>query len=98
MTDLTWDWAAFRRIFSRPSTYVFFTSYVSLTIVAVAQATFLPTILSQVLYETYVLCSTNANICLVLGVFSAEIESIYGYCESHSNSHILDLASSLRLD
>ncbi|RFU26180.1 hypothetical protein B7463_g10159, partial [Scytalidium lignicola] len=46
MTDLTWDWAAFRRIFTRPSTYVFFTSYVSLTIVAVAQATFLPTILT----------------------------------------------------
>ena len=33
---------------TRASTYVFFTSYVSLTIVAVAQATFLPTILSEV--------------------------------------------------
>jgi hypothetical protein len=48
MTDLSWDWAAAKRIFARPSTYLFFTSYVSLTIVAVAQATFLPTILTEV--------------------------------------------------
>ena len=44
-TDVTWSWPAFIRIFTRPSTYVFFISYVSLTIAAVAQATFLPTIL-----------------------------------------------------
>jgi len=44
-TDVTWSWPAFVRIFKRPSTYVFFVSYVSLCIVAVAQATFLPTIL-----------------------------------------------------
>ncbi|KFX93817.1 hypothetical protein O988_06615 [Pseudogymnoascus sp. VKM F-3808] len=44
-TDVTWSWPAFVRIFTRPSTYIFFISYVSLCIVAVAQATFLPTIL-----------------------------------------------------
>lgn len=52
-TDVTWSWPAFRRIFSRPSTYVFFVSYVSLCIVAVAQATYLPTILKVFLnYST----------------------------------------------
>ncbi|KAL2067353.1 hypothetical protein VTL71DRAFT_1778 [Oculimacula yallundae] len=40
-----WTWAAVRRIFSRPSTYVFFIAYVSVCIVSVAQGTFLPTIL-----------------------------------------------------
>jgi hypothetical protein len=41
---------------TRASTYVFFTSYVSLTIVAVAQATFLPTILSEVATPTPQTC------------------------------------------
>lgn len=45
-TDLTWSWPAFIRIFKRPSTYVFFISYISLSVVCVAQATFLPTILN----------------------------------------------------
>lgn len=48
-TDLTWSWPAFIRIFTRPSTYVFFVSYVALCIVCVAQATFLPTILHSFL-------------------------------------------------
>ncbi|KFY99852.1 hypothetical protein V500_01249 [Pseudogymnoascus sp. VKM F-4518 (FW-2643)] len=44
-TDVTWSWPGFVRIFTRPSTYVFFTAYISACTVAVAQATFLPTIL-----------------------------------------------------
>ncbi|OAL38112.1 hypothetical protein AYO20_02564 [Fonsecaea nubica] len=52
-TDVSWSWPAFRRIFKRPSTYVFFVSYVALCMVAVAQATFLPTILKVFLgYST----------------------------------------------
>ncbi|KAH0829908.1 hypothetical protein FOPE_10936 [Fonsecaea pedrosoi] len=35
-TDVSWSWPAFRRIFKRPSTYVFFVSYVALYMVAVA--------------------------------------------------------------
>jgi len=45
-TDVTWSWPAFIRIFKRPSTYVFFVAYVSLCICAVAQSTFLATILN----------------------------------------------------
>ncbi|KAJ9616416.1 hypothetical protein H2200_000134 [Cladophialophora chaetospira] len=44
-TDVTWDWPAFFNVMSRPSTYVFFVSYLCLLIVAVALGTFLPTIL-----------------------------------------------------
>ncbi|PGG96864.1 hypothetical protein AJ79_09426 [Helicocarpus griseus UAMH5409] len=44
-TDVTWDWAAFFRVMTRPSTYIFFISYICLTIVAIGQATFGPTIL-----------------------------------------------------
>ncbi|PCH05669.1 Major facilitator superfamily domain, general substrate transporter [Penicillium occitanis (nom. inval.)] len=44
-TDLTWDWSTVHRIMTRPSTYVFFISYVSLCTVCVAQGTFMPTIL-----------------------------------------------------
>ncbi|KAF2187688.1 hypothetical protein K469DRAFT_685568 [Zopfia rhizophila CBS 207.26] len=44
-TDVTWSWAAFIRIFTRPSTYVFFIAYIASCTVAQAQATFLPTIL-----------------------------------------------------
>ncbi|KAL9088345.1 MAG: hypothetical protein Q9165_006270 [Trypethelium subeluteriae] len=49
-TDVTWSWPAFCRILSRPSTYVFFISFVSLGIVASAQGTFLPTFLSSFLH------------------------------------------------
>ncbi|KAI9677803.1 MAG: hypothetical protein M1822_008115 [Bathelium mastoideum] len=49
-TDVTWSWSTFRRIFTRPSTYAFFVSYVSLGIVASAQGTFLPTFLSTFLH------------------------------------------------
>jgi MFS family permease len=46
-TDVTWSWPAFYDIMQRPSTYVFFISYICLLIVAVAQGTFLPTILKN---------------------------------------------------
>ena len=46
-TDVTWSWPAFYDIMQRPSTYVFFVSYICLLIVAVAQGTFLPTILKN---------------------------------------------------
>ncbi|KIW06483.1 uncharacterized protein PV09_02919 [Verruconis gallopava] len=48
-TDVTWDTRAFIDIMSRPSTYVFFVSYICLLIVAVALGTFLPIILKQFL-------------------------------------------------
>ncbi|KAK2786488.1 hypothetical protein FQN52_007793 [Onygenales sp. PD_12] len=48
-TDVTWDTKAFLRIMSRPSTYMFFTSYICIAITAVAQATFLPTILKSLM-------------------------------------------------
>ncbi|KAL6248637.1 hypothetical protein RBB50_004892 [Rhinocladiella similis] len=44
-TDVTWEWRAFVAVMKRPSTYVFFVSYICLLIVAVALGTFLPTIL-----------------------------------------------------
>lgn len=40
-TDVTWDTKTFLQVFSRPSTYVFFVSYICLLIVAVALGTFL---------------------------------------------------------
>ncbi|KAJ5558581.1 hypothetical protein N7535_008797 [Penicillium sp. DV-2018c] len=43
-TDVTWDTSAFIRIMTRPSTYCFFVSYICVTIIAVSQATFLPSI------------------------------------------------------
>ncbi|KAF9892101.1 hypothetical protein FE257_002507 [Aspergillus nanangensis] len=43
-TDVTWDTSAFLRLMTRPSTYFLFTSYICVTIVAVSQATFLPSI------------------------------------------------------
>ncbi|KAK5175461.1 uncharacterized protein LTR77_000600 [Saxophila tyrrhenica] len=45
-TDVTWDTRVFLEIFSRPSTYVFFVSYLCLLIVAVSLGTFLPIILN----------------------------------------------------
>jgi len=45
-TDSTFSWPALIRVFKRPSTYVFFIAQTSSCTVAVAQATFLPTILS----------------------------------------------------
>src|ERR1700760_2154076 len=48
-TDVTWDTRAFFDIMMRPSTYVFFVSYICLLIVAVALGTFLPIILKQFL-------------------------------------------------
>lgn len=47
-TDVTWEWRAFVAVMKRPSTYVFFVSYICLLIVAVALGTFLPTILKVV--------------------------------------------------
>jgi len=47
-TDMTFSWHAFFQVMSRPSTYVFFVSYVCLLIVAVALGTFLPVILKNV--------------------------------------------------
>ncbi|KAK3628525.1 hypothetical protein LTR56_018570 [Elasticomyces elasticus] len=46
-TDVTWDTRTFVQIFTRPSTYVFFVSYICLLIVAVALGTFLPIILKN---------------------------------------------------
>ena len=40
-TDATWDTKAFLDVFSRPSTYVFFVSYICCLIVAVSLGTFL---------------------------------------------------------
>jgi len=57
-TDSTFSWAALIRIFKRPSTYVFFIAQTSSCTVAVAQATFLPTILSVFLKFN----TTKANI------------------------------------
>jgi hypothetical protein len=44
-TDKSFTWSAVWRIFTRPSTYVFFVAQTCACTVAVAQATFLPTIL-----------------------------------------------------
>lgn len=44
-TDKTFTWSAVCRIFTRPSTYVFFIAQTCACTVAVAQATFVPTIL-----------------------------------------------------
>ena len=49
-TDVTWDTKTFLQVFSRPSTYVFFVSYICLLIVAVSLGTFLPIILKEVRY------------------------------------------------
>lgn len=50
-TDVTWEWRAFVAVMKRPSTYVFFVSYICLLIVAVALGTFLPTILKVVRFS-----------------------------------------------
>lgn len=58
-TDVTWDTKTFLQVFSRPSTYVFFVSYICLLIVAVSLGTFLPIILKEVsttLYHGEYLC------------------------------------------
>jgi len=52
-TDATWDTKVFIQVFTRPSTYVFFISYLCLTIVAVALGTFLPIILNEVSAQTF---------------------------------------------
>ncbi|KFZ12117.1 hypothetical protein V501_04379 [Pseudogymnoascus sp. VKM F-4519 (FW-2642)] len=57
-TDVSWDTMAFIRIMTRPSTYAFFLSYICIAIAAVAQATFLPTILKSLMKFD----STKANI------------------------------------
>ncbi|KAF2164820.1 hypothetical protein M409DRAFT_24725 [Zasmidium cellare ATCC 36951] len=46
-TDATWDTRAVLQVLSRPSTYVFFVSYICLLIVAVSLGTFLPIILTN---------------------------------------------------
>ncbi|KAF7588653.1 hypothetical protein BBP40_005404 [Aspergillus hancockii] len=48
-TDITWDTQALFRLISRPSTYVFFLAYVCFTIIILAMANLLPTILVQLL-------------------------------------------------
>jgi hypothetical protein len=57
-TDVTWDTRAFIQVFSRPSTYVFFVSYICLLIVAVALGTFLPIILNTVRLSSSILEET----------------------------------------
>ncbi|KAH8879722.1 MFS general substrate transporter [Thozetella sp. PMI_491] len=57
-TDATWDRAAFVRIMTRPSTYIFFVSFTCLCTVAVGLANFLPTILSTFLKFS----STQSNL------------------------------------
>jgi hypothetical protein len=47
-TDVTFNWPAFLNVMSRPSTYLFFFSYICLLIVAVSLGTFLPVILKNV--------------------------------------------------
>ncbi|KAJ5781021.1 hypothetical protein N7457_006181 [Penicillium paradoxum] len=57
-TDVTWDTSAFIRIMTRPSTYCFFISYICVTIIAVSQATFLPTIFHELMNFS----STKSNL------------------------------------
>lgn len=47
-TDVTWDTHAFIQIFSRPSTYMFFASYICILIIATSLGSFLPIILHEV--------------------------------------------------
>lgn len=78
-TDMTWSWPAFIRIFKRPSTYVFFVSYVSLCIVCVAQATFLPTILNVFLGFT----TSKAN--LYVAICNLTVIPLYWIWGVHSD-------------
>lgn len=78
-TDVTWSWPAFKRIFTRPSTYVFFISYVSLCIWCVAQATFLPTILSTFLKFSV----TKSN--LYTAVCNLTVIPLYWFYPLHSD-------------
>ncbi|KAJ5693515.1 hypothetical protein N7455_003581 [Penicillium solitum] len=57
-TDVTWDTSAFIRIMTRPSTYCFFVSYICVAIIAVSQATFLPSIF----HEFMEFSTTKSNI------------------------------------
>ncbi|KAK8130596.1 hypothetical protein PG999_002976 [Apiospora kogelbergensis] len=43
----TWDWAAARAVLGRPSTYIFFVSFHSMSLVGISQAIFTPTILHE---------------------------------------------------
>ena len=62
-TDVTWSWPAFRRMFTRPSTYAFFVSYISLSIVSSAQGVFLPTFLSTFLHFSVSKSNIYSAIC-----------------------------------
>ncbi|KAK7980273.1 hypothetical protein PG989_012730 [Apiospora arundinis] len=46
-TDKTWDWGSVRAVLGRPSTYIFWISYHSLSLVGTSQAIFTPTILHE---------------------------------------------------
>ena len=74
-----WDWPPIYRVMNRPSTYVFFVSYICLLIVAVAQGTFLPTILNSFAKFS----STKANEYTSAVYFSAII--IYSLWSWHSD-------------
>ena len=73
------DWPPIYRVMNRPSTYVFFVSYICLLIVAVAQGTFLPTILNSFAKFS----STKANEYTSAVYFSAII--IYSLWSWHSD-------------
>ncbi|KIW23934.1 uncharacterized protein PV07_09681 [Cladophialophora immunda] len=49
-TDVSWSWPAFFSVMRRPSTYVFFVSYMALLMLVSAQANFLPSILLAFLH------------------------------------------------
>lgn len=75
-TDVTFSIPALIRVFSRPSTYVFFVAQTASCTVAVAQATFLPTILSVFLNFN----TTKANIYAALTyVFMIPIYPFIGW-------------------
>ncbi|KAK4938214.1 hypothetical protein LTR10_021287 [Elasticomyces elasticus] len=78
-TDVTWEWRTFFAVMKRPSTYVFFVSYICLLIVAVALGTFLPTILK--VFAKF--SSTKANEYSSAVYFAAIV--VYAFWSWHSD-------------
>lgn len=78
-TDVTWDTPAFIRIMSRPSTYLFFVSYICVFIMISGMANFIPTILLDVSSAFYLI---HRQRMLTLGVqflgFSSLKANLYG--------------------
>ncbi|KAK5675706.1 hypothetical protein LTS10_011806 [Elasticomyces elasticus] len=75
-TDQTFSWAAVWRVFGRPSTFVFFIAQTCSCTIAVAQATFLPTILKVFLKYSV----TRSNIYAALTyIFMIPIYPLIGW-------------------